>query len=704
MSGRYKLSSRVACVVTAMLGGLGASASRAQTAEPSTTPLEEVTVTARKRSESLQRVPEAVVVVDSADLEKKSVNQINDVLATTPNLAISNGQDPGLAMINIRGIDQVRNGEPPVAFIVDGVQLIDSDNFSQDLYDVQSIQILKGPQGAFYGRDAVGGAIVVTTKPPTNDLEGFIKSTYGNGGELDTQLALRGPLVKDKVLFSLAGGEEHFDGLIDNVTLNRKVDFRSEQNLRARLLVLPSDDLTVDLRASYSYLDAGASYYIPIPDGNPDNTTVPVQAHELGWSRRQTRDTSLKIDYTLPFATLSSVTSYSDTRFYIHEDLLWTADSDEGIDQSRSAHGWTQEVRLTSPSEQRLRWMVGAYGMSVDRPVVTDFLLDTNGAGQLNAAFPSANVLQYETDAAGFGQINYDVLANLELTLALRYDEESRDQTDHLTGDKVSGSWSKPQPKVSLAYRWTPDLMLYGTYAVGFRSGGFNAPSPAYPLLYQPESVDSYELGFKSTLWDQRLRLEGALFYNKITDFQEFAFVGAYQGLFNLDKSHTDGGELQATWKVSEGLRLDLGLGYTNSRIDDYRLKGAQFETAIPVVPAQIVGNSLPLVWRESESLGVEYTHLLPFDSGWSMTWRTDLSSRQDMYWQIDNLAEERPRTILDMSIRAYNDLWSVMAYAKDLNNRQYDEEYFEKNWCCATNIRYPNEPRRFGVTVKRSF
>jgi iron complex outermembrane receptor protein len=335
---------------------------------------------------------------------------------------------------------------------------------------------------------------------------------------------------------------------------------------------------------------------------------------------------------------------------------------------------------------------------------VTDFLLDTNGAGQLNAAFPSANVLQYETDAAGFGQINYDVLANLELTLALRYDKESRDQTDHLTGDKVSGSWSKPQPKVSLAYRWTPDLMLYGTYAVGFRSGGFNAPSPAYPLSYQPESVDSYELGFKSTLWDQRLRLEGALFYNKITDFQEFAFVGAYQGLFNLDKSHTDGGELQAAFKVSDGLRLDLGLGYTNSRIDEYRLKGAQFETAIPVVPAQIVGNSLPLVWRESESLGVEYTHLLPFDSGWSMTWRTDLSSRQDMYWQIDNLAEERPRTILDMSIRAYNDVWSVMAYAKDLNNRQYDEEYFEKNWCCATNIRYPNEPRRFGVTVKRSF
>lgn len=701
MNDRTFASAGIALLLSSLMGSF-TTVAVGQVTDAAPSGLQEITVTARRRSESLQNVPESIVVLDANAIEKKNVTQINDVLASTPNLAISNGQDPGLAMINIRGIDQVRNGEAPVAFIIDGVQLIDTDNFSQNLFDIQSIQVLKGPQGAYYGRDAIGGAIVITTKPPTNEFTGDLQTTYGNGNEFDTQMSLRGPIIPEKLLFSLDGNVEHFDGLIKDVTTNSLVDYKGEQDLRARAIATPQEDLTIDVRANYSHLHAGASYYIPTT--GPNDTTTPVEAHFPGDAVRDNSDFSVKVDDVLPVATFSSVTSYADTTFHLYEDLLWTPDSAIGFQQWRRTHGWTQEFRLTSPSDQRIRWMVGAYGMDLFRTVVNNFAEDTDGGSLLNADFAVANVLQHETDVSGFGQINADILKDLELTLAFRYDREGRRQTDNLAASVIDGSWSKPQPKVSLAYHWSPELTVYGTYAVGFRSGGFNAPSPAYPLLFKPESVSSYEVGFKSNFWDQRVRLEGDVFYNSITDFQVFAFVGSYQGLFNVDKSHTDGGELQATVQVSDHISLDAGFGYTNSRIDDYTLKGAEFETAIPVVPSQIIGNSLPLVWRTSYSLGAEYSHDLPFIPGWSMTWRGDFSSRHQMYWHIDNYAEEPPRNILNASVKVSNGAWSVMGYAKNLTNLRYNQEYFSKSWEGTENISYPSEPRTYGVTIRRSF
>jgi iron complex outermembrane receptor protein len=678
-------------------------------ATPPTPVLEEVVVSSRRREEVLQRVPEAIVAISESEIDSRKIQNMSDVLSVTPNVSIVSAQDPGLAMVNIRGISQVRNGEPPVAFVIDGVQLLSSDSFSQDLYDIQRIEILKGPQGAYYGRNAMGGALVVTTKAPTNDFEGFIRAGYGNGDDTLVQGALRGPLIQDRLLFSLSASDDSYGGLIESATLKengrpKRLDWKDDRNVRGRLIGDLTERLTVDVRGGYSKLDAGASYYIATD--NPNDRTTPEQADEAGYSTRLTKDGAVKIDYDFAFAKLTSTTSYSDVSVFLHEDLDWLPASILGAEQARRTKGTAEEVRLTSPSEQRLRWMVGGYGLWQDRMVNTTVLITADPTVPLGLHAPVTATTEIGRDTAFFGQANYDIIEGLELTGALRWDRETREQFDHLTGRVVSDAWPKVQPKVSLAYRWTPDVLLYTTYGVGFRSGGFNSPGTVFPPSYKAQTATSYEAGVKSAVLDGRVRLNGAVFYTQEDNFQVFALSEALQGLFNVAKSHVAGAELEAVGQVTDGLRLDFGLGYTYSRIDRYEPTGAGFETSIPVVPSQIVGNSLPLTYRWSTSAGAEYRRSFQLARNtWNGILRIDYSGRSGNYWAIDNLAEEDTRALFAASLRFDDGHTSVAFWGKNLTNQNYTEEFFPKQWCCTfTGIRWPGQPRRFGVTVTRHF
>jgi iron complex outermembrane receptor protein len=673
------------------------------------TEVEELVVLARNREENLQKVPESEVALSAKDIERRNVTQIHDVLSVTPNVSIVSAQDPGLAMISMRGISQVRNGEPPVAFVVDGVPLLSADSFSQALYDIQRIEVLKGPQGAYYGRDAIGGAIVITTKAPTNDFQGYLRGGYGNGDDTLLQGSVRGPIIQDKLLFSLDATDEHFGGVLKSSVLTedgkpKRVDWKGEQNVRGRVIAHLTDTITADLRAGYGQLDAGASYYIPTND--PNDTTTPIQNDELGYSHRRLADASLKLDDDLGFAKLTSITSWSDTKLFLHEDLDWTPASILGADQARETRGETQEVRLTSRSKQRLRWMVGAYSLWQDRIVNTDLLVTVDPATPLGLHIPVQATSERGTDIAVFGQVNYDITPDLELTGALRWDREARRQTDHLTANQVEADWPKLQPKLSLAYHWTPDVFVYATYGVGFRSGGFNAPGSVFPATYKAETATNYEAGVKTTLWKKRLKLNGAVFYNDLDNYQVFALSQALQGLFNVDKSHMTGVELESQAKITDNFRLDAGLGYIDSRIDGYVLKGAGFESSVPVIPSKIVGNALPLTYKWSGSVAGEYRRGFTL-GGDPLTgvFRLEWSGRAGNYWAIDNLDKEKPRSIWDATVRLEEARWALAFWARNLTDEKYTEEFFPKQWCCAfSGVRWPGEPRRFGVTLTRSF
>ena len=207
---------------------------QAEESELQESEMEVIEVTSRQRKENIQEVPMAITVFGEQDIEDLGIERAADFISLTPNMTMVEAQNAGTSFITIRGLTQVRNGESPVAISVDGVLQISPNQFNQDLYDIAQIEILKGPQGALYGRNAIGGAINITTKAPTDELTGYAELDLGNGGLKALSGAISGPMT-DTLNYRITASYKDFDGLIDNVYLNEKVDFQQDKNIRGRL-------------------------------------------------------------------------------------------------------------------------------------------------------------------------------------------------------------------------------------------------------------------------------------------------------------------------------------------------------------------------------------------------------------------------------------------------------------------------------------
>jgi iron complex outermembrane receptor protein len=214
------------------------------------TQIEAITVTARSRAENIQKVPDAITAFSASAIESRGIEGIGDVIVAVPNLSIAEGQNPGTVTMSVRGVSQVRNGEAPVAIVIDGVQLSSPNQITQELFDIQRIEVLKGPQGALYGRNAIAGAINIVTKAPTDTFEGWVSGEIANGEEYKMRATLSGPIVPGILRFRASVGYSDFDGVLTNEYLDKKVDFRDEINGRVRLIYTPTERLTVDVRGS----------------------------------------------------------------------------------------------------------------------------------------------------------------------------------------------------------------------------------------------------------------------------------------------------------------------------------------------------------------------------------------------------------------------------------------------------------------------
>ncbi len=652
---------------------------------------EEIVVNARFRDERLQDVPETVQAFSSEDVRNANINSIEDVGSLIPNFALTKSQDAGLVAINIRGIGQVRNGEPPLAIVIDGVQLSHPDQIRQPLFDISSIQVLKGPQGALYGRNAIGGAMIIQTKKPTDELQGTLEVGYGNGDYKTAQLVASGPIVKDKLYFRVSGDWHDSNGLINNVTTNSKADPENEYSVRGRLDFQPTEDLRFDLRVSHGRLKSGGAFLPFPPDADANDTSIPVQAAVNTESLRRLTDVSLKVDYDTSVGTISSVTSWSKVFLTLWEQLgHGIPDPTLGAVQDRTSKAISEDLRVTSRSDQRFRYVFGAYYLKSKPSILTDlYLLDPQF--EPTVQIPIALTNNTNDAYAVYGHINYDILDNLELTLALRYDKQEVTQIDLLrNSNKTDVSYDAFQPKVSLAYKVTPDTLLYATYSEGFRSGGINAPQPLVPLIYEAEETKNIEGGIKTTLFDGKLRFNAAGFYTDDTNQAVFIYDSGLQGITTIPSSEFYGVELDATLDVSEELMLIGSFGWNNSKIKDF--DGTSL----------YVGNNMPLTYKYSYNLSAQYE--LPFDN-FSVISRIDYSRRQGLYWHADNVHKQSPVDLVNARIAVQFESFEIAAYMQNLFNEKYIEEFCAIAFCGGTtHLGWSSQPREYGVTARYSF
>ena len=792
--------------------------------------LEEILVTARKREENLQEIPETVVALTSETVERANIEMVRDVTAAIPNVSIEESLSPNSTFIGVRGIVSTRNGEPAVAMVVDGIQIGSAAEVSQAFSDVEQIELLKGPQGALYGRNAIGGALILTTKKPSNEPSANVTVGVGDNGWFEASGAVSGPIT-DNLFFRLSANLKDFDGtikneylagLLDNNTVipafqsdfdsdETYVDFENNKDWRLRLLWEVSENTEVNFHYNRNALEAGSFWYRSIyrletpgvkyefPIGNDVNSTAIRELDSL----------TLKIDHETSFATLTSISGYTSTeeRYgvafegrgsfqtgdvdFINDQFVAefgttrfpeasAADvallngqfgQDVGSDQFYDIESWSQEIRLTSPNEGRFRYVAGVYGLWTDRKdtiradyynnqgLPLDGTSNTSPDAQgLDGMFP--NALLFETSNsqdnfawALFFNADYDLTEKLTLTAALRYDQDDREVTrisgptvddggatgallqtctaDGITcvasGTVERETFSAFQPKFSLAYLTSDNLTLYGTYARGFRSGGFNGTNALLAETYDKELLDSYELGFKSTLMNGSLRLNGAAFYQDWDNAQVFEFDGQVfvQSLYNIPKSEIYGVEMSFDWLLTNSLTISGGVGIMASEIIKFdadirdRLEtqiNARFSNTVKLTPdvkaefdSNFEGNKLVKFPHQTANLALIYELPLNAFSGSTLITRIDYNVRGKRYWWIDNTDKEGYEHFVNASVSLdLGENWDIQGWCKNCFDRESLSAYEPAEMVlfggAALDVAYEARRRTYGVKVNYTF
>ncbi|MBY8821784.1 TonB-dependent receptor [Sphingomonas colocasiae] len=728
ISVKRKLATGAALACMAIVQSAWAQDTGAQEAQGETMGVEDIVVTARLRNENLQDIPLAVTAFSEQSIADRKIEGVSDFLSATPNISINQSQSAGVSFITVRGVSQVRNGESPVAVVIDGVQQVSSRQLTQDLFDLERIEVLRGPQGALYGRNAIGGAIVITTKKPSDTFEGSATLGYGRGQDYRARGSVSGPIAGDALRFRVAASYRNLDGYYRNTYLNRKVDGIEDLNLRGQLFAQLGENFTADLKAQYGrtegggvnfqyqsakfdpakpcFLDPANPFGGPAPDA--DRVVRSFCATNLGHNVRKTGQVSLKLEYDAGFATITNVTAYDRVQEYVAGDqFAYTASVDVfGTDgtqtQFEDMKAWSNELRIASRSDQAFRWMVGAYYLDTKR-----FISTTTGDDNLQGIVSVRRTPQFTNPAnptlsffaddnhnrawAVFGNLAYDVTDRFELSVAGRYDKDRRRQTVRAdqTGSLPPGcsaaapgncikrnSYDLFQPKVSAKYRVSDNLNLFGSWGVGFRSGQFNQSGVAAVAqaagvngvsdVVQQEEAETFELGFKSDLFDRRLRLNGTFYTTKDKNPLYFVFLGAIGGqvLVNIDRVRSTGFELEAQAKLAEGLDAFANYGYTRSRIRKYS------------VDPSLVGNQTPYVPKDSWAAGLQYRTAITDDFG--LFARADVEHHGRQFWDPENSTARSSYELanLRLGVEQPDGRWSLIASVDNLFDKKYNAEW----------------------------
>jgi len=647
-------------------------------------------VTARRQNERLQDVPASVAVLSADTIANTRSVSAEDFAQLTPGVTIVTGTaEAGDTQINIRGINGARDAESSVALVVDGILKTNTAQLNQPQGTLRQVEILKGPQGALYGRNAAAGAIVIQTLRPSDVFEGAARVSYANENTFEGAAHITGPLAEN-VGFVLSGYYRSTDGFFENTFLAdpNTVDNLEVWSLDGRLVADLGATTELDIRARYSELDGASinfnsAFQLPNFAGVNPAFFADVNEHPFGYygnitptNTQQSFDISAKIEHEFDNGmVLTAWTLYSDVDQALTADgtsadfARFISNVDPAVDgavascfattaeltgfpvnqpgaigqipvpfifspadgstfgayspttcdgtqfQSRTQSDLSAEIRLASNDSGPLTWQLGAYFLTLDRETGVSIGADTgNGVIQNlynppSSTNPTSLLLAdaFDTNVyAAFGSFEYEFSPQFTIGAALRYDIEDRgssslvpDALDPFTGGPINpgqafgtlspqeATFRQLQPRVNLSYQPTPDLTIYATWGVGFKSGGFNNQGSAALVdvsfndfidadvtindQYRKEVSSAFELGVKGSLLDDAITFDLAGYYTRIDDMQFFEFfVGAF-GLLrvvsNIDEVEVLGAELNLTAEPVDGWTLFGAFNINESEI-----------------------------------------------------------------------------------------------------------------------------------------
>jgi len=607
-----KLRSRLhrGAALTALALAVGAAAP-AFAQDTSAVTLDDVIVTAQKRAENIQEVPVSVATMGGEKLEALFAGG-EDVLALSsrvPGLFVESSNGRAAPRFYIRGLgntDFDLAASQPVSVIMDDVVMENVVLKSTPIFDVDQVEVLRGPQGTLFGRNTTAGIVKFDSVKPSQTYKANATLTYGSYNSWTAEGGVGGPLVEGKLAGRISVLGQHRADYIDNTFTHVKdaMGGYDEYAIRGQLLWTPTEDLSVLLNAHNRSLDGTAAIFRANIltkgsnqiNGNFDRDSV---FYNGGGSNPQKYDgngESLKIDYDFGPVTLTSISAYETTNGYSRGDIdggvagvgpgfiPFDSDTKDGIDDLDQ---YTQELRFASDTDGPLTWQVGGYYFKSDMLLTTD------------AGFAKATLNHKNTAWAGFGQVTYQITPALKIAGGARYTDDKKTMTIvGSTAPKVEVSDSKVSWDLSAFYDVSDDFSLYARAAHGFRGPtiqGRDVVFGANPSVAQSETIQSYEVGFKSELLDRRIRFNGAAFTYEEKDPQFSAIGGAGNNtlLINADKGEAYGVEFDGEFKVTENLLLTAGYSYNHTKIKDKDLAVAVCAQCTVTDPLNGAGQAL---------------------------------------------------------------------------------------------------------------
>jgi iron complex outermembrane receptor protein len=720
--------------------------------------LEEVVVTATRREESAQDVPVALTALSSQALEEASVIDITDIGFMAPNVQLQPVSTfPGFATFSMRGIgtgaNSIRTLDPTVNIMIDGMVVATQIAAQLDAFDYETVEVMRGPQGIFFGRNSIAGAIQMRTGKPTEEFSGRLKAGIGSQSLQLLEGTVQGGLT-DTLRAKVAVQYRSFDGFFEDNNGGTFVPAPNNpagtdpgtptqtQNVQDSLFIKPTitwqptDNLDLTLYGQYFEDDGGSGAtqaYIdprlPLPamvslfGYTPPTDQFEVNHDLLGKSDTEIQQLVLEANWRVGNGVLTWVSGWRDLDFSSSSDIDGTPFTLIHFpDNEEAAKQVSQEVRYAFDVNDNLDFIVGAFYLDAEQSVIErrEFSGLTAGRDHFDYNYIQSDWTQDVESKALFGNARWSFTDQLTLNAGIRYSEETKDLSVTLlsacagpgfTGcpdDKidVGDTWSNTSPRLALEYRPGDDVMFWGSWTRGFRSGNYNARAPSAAALgpADPEQADQFEIGMKGDFADGRLRANVAAFYTIYDEIQrttngEDELGNPLQLLRNAAEAHIPGVEVELTWVPTDRLMFMASAGWISPEFKEFTGLdlGAPTEEENEALAKRLEFERIP-----------EFEYTLVGEYGFPVSDLGDLTFRAQYAWRdgfFTDVTNNEFRSIddygiLDASVRFTNANWRVSLWGRNLT----EENYGDIISAAFNQQRFGGQARTYGLEVGYMF
>ncbi len=692
----------IAAISLAVLGGIPAlTTAQEDSSDRQATTLDTITVTANKQEENVQEVPQSITVIDEEILEEKGIKSVVDVIEQVPNLSLGSWGD----FVNFRGLNaSFFTSKNPVVIYIDGVPITDAYFYEAALSNAQRVEVLRGPQGSLYGKDAIGAVINIVTKKPNNTLGGNVGLEYGTDNTIDGKFNVSAPLIDEKLYFGLTARGYYTDGFITNhYNDDKKAGKKDKLELGAYLLARPIDRLSLRLNLSHEprHTHISPVHVLQgshdIKDFKRDGAKDKNHNKNLEYSDDNKDTQSLNVTYDFDTVRFESITTHLNIDNYGSQAQDYGAKPNNKLYSTldKEVDEYTQELRLSN-KDDKVRWLVGLYA---DMDTMT---MD------MDVQFPPSShmdnyVKQKNKSMAAFGQVKFPVVENLNLTLGGRLQKIKKDTHNLSTmhtienpnakiplGDyKTEKTWNAFLPKIALDYKLNSHLMPYVSFSQGYMPGGFTYfPMTKETASFEPQHSNNYELGIKGMY--SRFNFNLNVFRLDIKDIhimkEKYISDNIVYIAGNAKKAHSQGMECDFNYWPTNEIEISGALGVIDAKYDDYGNGTIKRD-----------GKRIEKTPKYTGNIGIAYYH------GSGIYGRIDGNIRgKSTFYKQDNTPMDADGAITgDIKLGYRVGDFDIYGFVNNITDEEYINNHYDRGDISLAGF---NDPRTFGIGINYKF